>query len=139
MAGTDCHNRRSAFELACLKALHTIVGGIVGQRGRLMADKELIVRLASNLVCNSYGSQRIGELIEPMILKAAEAEGYRLLPYQKAPFVMNVKGASAAGKSTIRPLQRELAERLGIPWQDFALVSPDYWRKFLLDYDEPWR
>ncbi|MGB5558346.1 MAG: hypothetical protein WBN04_10080 [Paracoccaceae bacterium] len=126
---------KDALELACLKALHTIVGGIVGQRGRLMADKDLIVRLASNLVCNSYGSQRIGELIEPMVLKAAEAEGYRLLPYQKAPFVMNVKGASAAGKSTIRPLQRELAERLGIPWQDFALVSPDYWRKFLLDYD----
>jgi len=48
---------------------------------------------------------------------------------------MNVKGASAAGKSTIRPLQRKLAERLNIPWEDFALVSPDYWRKFLLDYD----
>ena len=32
-------------------------------------------------------------------------------------------------------LQRELAERIGVPWEDFALVSPDYWRKFLLDYD----
>ena len=69
-----------------------------------------------------------------MIAKAAEAEGYRLLPYQDAPVVMNVKGASGAGKSTIRPLQRDLAERLGVPWQDFALVSPDYWRKFLLEY-----
>jgi hypothetical protein len=28
-----------------------------------------------------------------------------------------------------------LAEKMGIPWEDFALVSPDYWRKYLLDYD----
>lgn len=124
-----------AFELACLKALHAVVGGIVGQRGRLMADRALVVRLASVLVSNSYGASRLGELIGPIFLAAAEAEGYRLLPFQAEPFVMNVKGASAAGKSTIRPLQRELAERLGVAWQDFALVSPDYWRKFLIDYD----
>ncbi len=123
------------LDLACLRGLQTIVGGIVGQRGRLLADKALIVRLATDWVCNSYGSQQLGEWITPMFLKAAEAEGYRLLPYQDAPVVMNVKGASAAGKSTIRPLQRDLAERLGVPWQDFALVSPDYWRKLLLDYD----
>jgi hypothetical protein len=47
---------------------------------------------------------------------------------------MNVKGASASGKSTMRPLQRSLAQRLGLPWEEFALVSPDIWRKFLLDY-----
>lgn len=124
----------SDLEAACLKGLLTIVGGIVGQRGRLLADKALVVRLAANWVCNSYGSHRIGELLTPIIQEAAEAEGYRLLPFQSKPVVMNVKGASGAGKSTLRPLQRDLAERLGIPWQDFALVSPDYWRKFLLDY-----
>jgi len=47
---------------------------------------------------------------------------------------MNVKGASASGKSTIRPQQQQLADKLGIPWEDFALISPDYWRKYLLDY-----
>ena len=124
-----------ALEQACLRSLGMIVGGIVGRCGRLMADRDLVVRLATNLVCNSYGSQRIGALIAPILHAAAEAEGYRLLPRQDAPVVLNVKGASAAGKSTIRPLQRELAERLGVPWEDFALVSPDYWRKFLLDYD----
>lgn len=123
------------FDLACLKGLHAIVGGIVGQRGRLLADRDVVVRLASILVCNSYGSHCIGTLIDPIIREAAELEGYRLLPYQAEPFVMNVKGASAAGKSTIRPLQRELAARLGVRWEDFALVSPDYWRKFMLDYD----
>jgi hypothetical protein len=124
-----------ALEIACLKGLQAIVGGIVGQRGRLLADKDLIVRLATNWVCNSYGSQMLGEQIAPIIAAAAKAEGYRLLPVQTAPVVMNVKGASGAGKSTIRPLQRDLAERLGVPWEDFALVSPDYWRKFLLDYE----
>ena len=34
----------------------------------------------------------------------------------------------------MRPLQRRLAEAVGIRWSDFALVSPDIWRKYLLDY-----
>jgi hypothetical protein len=77
----------------------------------------------------------IGRMIEPRIHEAAQREGYRLLPSQERPVVMNVKGASAAGKSTMRPLQRRLAEELGIPWTDFAVISPDIWRKYLLDYD----
>jgi hypothetical protein len=48
---------------------------------------------------------------------------------------MNTKGASASGKSTIRPQQRRLAEKINVKWEDFALISPDYWRKYLLDYD----
>jgi len=34
----------------------------------------------------------------------------------------------------MRPRQRMLAKKLGFPWDEFALISPDYWRKFLLDY-----
>jgi hypothetical protein len=124
----------SDLENACLRALSAIVGGIIGQHGRLQADRDLILRLTANQVCNTYGSHEVGRWITPMLFKAAQTEGYRVLPFQKKPFVMNVKGASGAGKSTIRPLQRDLAERLGILWQDFALVSPDYWRKYLLDY-----
>ena len=48
--------------------------------------------------------------------------------------MMNTKGASASGKSTMRPLQRALAGGLGVQWSDFAVVSPDIWRKYLLDY-----
>jgi hypothetical protein len=47
---------------------------------------------------------------------------------------MNVKGAPASGKSTMRPLQKMLAGKLNLPWGEFALISPDIWRKFLLDY-----
>ncbi|MFK5978109.1 MAG: hypothetical protein QM488_04410 [Rhizobiaceae bacterium] len=123
------------LEKACISALIKIVGSIVGHRGRIIADKDLIIRLATNVVCNSYGSEKIGEALAPMISKAIVAEKYRLLPMQEKPVVLNVKGASASGKSTIRPQQRLLAENFGVPWEDFALISPDYWRKHLLDYD----
>jgi len=36
--------------------------------------------------------------------------------------VMNVKGASASGKSTMRPLQKLLARKLNFPWKEFALI-----------------
>ena len=48
--------------------------------------------------------------------------------------VMNTKGPSASGKSTLRPLQKKLAGDIGVSWSDFALISPDIWRKQLLDY-----
>ena len=47
---------------------------------------------------------------------------------------MNTKGASASGKSTLRPRQRKLAGDIGVRWSEFALISPDIWRKQLLDY-----
>ena len=56
------------------------------------------------------------------------------LPPQEEAVVMNVKGAPASGKSTMRPLQKVLAGKLNWPWDEFALISPDIWRKFLLDY-----
>jgi len=48
---------------------------------------------------------------------------------------MNTKGPSASGKSTLRPLQRKLAGDIGVSWSEFALISPDIWRKQLLDYE----
>ena len=85
-------------------------------------------------MCNDYGSAVIGDAIAPYVREAIAREGYRSLPRQQQPVVMNVKGASASGKSSMRPLQRSLARKLSLPWEDFALISPDIWRKFLLDY-----
>lgn len=129
LAGTE-----SPLERACLEGLIKIVGGIAGHRGRLIPDQELITRLTANFVCSHYSSEKIAEAIEPLVTRAIAEENFRILPMQEKPTVMNVKGASAAGKSTIRPQQRRLAEKLGIPWEDFAVISPDYWRKYLLDY-----
>jgi len=122
------------LEKACLEGLIKIVGGIVGHRGRLIPDRDLIARLTANFVCSHYSGEKIAEAIEPLVKKAIAEQNYHVLPAQAKPTVMNVKGASASGKSTIRPQQRRLAEKLGIPWEDFALISPDYWRKYLLDY-----
>ena len=123
------------FEKACLEALARVVAAIGREHGRLVGDPSLITRLATTMVCNGHGSELIGEAIDPYFREAVASEGYRPLPRQNKPVVMNVKGASASGKSTMRPLQRTLAEKLDIPWHDFAVISPDIWRKFLLDYD----
>lgn len=122
------------IEASCVGALVKVVSSIVRHRGRLMGDADVIAKIASNLVLNTIGSTEIGRAIKPIVEGAAKIEGYRYLPVQSSPVVMNVKGASAAGKSTIRPQQMRLAEKLEIPWEDFAVISPDYWRKFLLDY-----
>ena len=122
-------------ERAYLSALIMIVGGIIGQHGRLVADRDLIVDLSVRVVMNNFGSREIGRIICPMFNDAATKEGYRFLPAQTHPIVMNTKGASASGKSTIRPQQRRLAEKMKVKWEDFALISPDYWRKYLLDYE----
>jgi len=116
------------------QALVKTVGAIVGHRGALRVDQPLVTRIVTNMACNTYIADLIHEFIEPFWEQAIKAEGYRYLPAQKSPVIMNVKGASASGKSTIRPQQRQLAGKLNIPWEDFALISPDYWRKYLLDY-----
>ena len=128
-------NESINFESDCNNCVSIILNGILKIHGGIIYDKELLVTLTVRLFRNIYGSQKVGELISPIFYSAVEAEGYKLLPSQFRPMVMNTKGASASGKSTIRPQQRLLAERMDIPWDEFALISPDYWRKFLLDYD----
>ena len=90
--------------------------------------------LATDMACNTHGSDLIGQCIDPILRQAAREEGYKLLPRQERPIVINTKGPSASGKSTLRPLQKRLAGDLGVRWSDFALISPDIWRKQLLDY-----
>jgi len=102
------------LQSACLKALIKTAETIVAHRGRLLPDAELLTRIAVNRVCNEHGAKCIDTWIEPHWQRAIEAEQYRELPVQEKPVVMNVKGASASGKST--------------------MISPDYWRKYLLDY-----
>lgn len=116
------------------RALLKVVSAVRIKHGRLWADRALLTSLASGIACNEYGSEALGRLIEPHIRIAATDEGYRLLPAQERPVVMNTKGASASGKSTLRPLQQKLAGKIGVRWCDFALISPDIWRKYLLDY-----
>jgi hypothetical protein len=119
---------------AACRALMRVASAVRARHGQLWGDKSLLAPVAVGIACNDHGAEAIGALIEPHLRRAAEAEGYRLLPAQERPVVMNTKGASASGKSTMRPLQRRLAAERGLDWRDFAVVSPDIWRKYLLDY-----
>jgi hypothetical protein len=117
-----------------LSALAQVLAGLYTTNGRAWGTRELILRLARDRAVNVLGSEAVGRAIEPLLREAAQAEGYGLLPAQEAPIVINTKGASASGKSTLRPLQKRLAGDIGARWSDFALISPDIWRKQLLDY-----
>jgi len=119
---------------AAYQSMLRILAVIVGKRGRLVGDVGLLSELALRDFSNGYGSKFIGDRISGLINTAAHAEGFKLLPAQEKPVIMNVKGASAAGKSTLRPQQKHLVEVLGLDWTDFALISPDIFRKYLLDY-----
>jgi hypothetical protein len=118
-----------------LRVLARLAAAIGTRHGRVRGDQRFLTALATDLVCNDHGSEMIGGMIEPHIATAVKTRGYRLLPPRERPVVMNTKGASASGKSTMRQLQHELAKELGLDWADFALISPDIWRKYLLDYD----
>jgi hypothetical protein len=125
----------SQQKIAC-RALARVMSALVATQGQAWGTRELIVSAATDMACNEYGSDSIGVAIEPLLLRAARSEGYRLLPRQERPIVINTKGPSASGKSTLRPLQKKLAGDIGAQWSDFALISPDIWRKQLLDYGD---
>ena len=125
----------TTFERAVYAALANVANAIIIRHNRIVGDASLLTSLTTGMVCNDFGSERLGDQIAPYVTEAIEQQGYRLLPAQAEPVVINVKGASASGKSTMRPLQKLHVEKLGLDWQDFALISPDIWRKYLLDYD----
>jgi len=116
------------------RALARVMSALYATQGHAWGTREIIVPVAIDMACNDYGSDAIGRAIEPLLLRAARSEGYSLLPPQERPVVINTKGPSASGKSTLRPLQKKLAGDIGVQWSDFALISPDIWRKQLLDY-----
>jgi hypothetical protein len=116
------------------KALARILSALFATHGEAWGTKELIASMAVDFACNDFGSDCIGRCIAPLLTRAANEEGYKLLSRQEHPVVINTKGPSASGKSTLRPLQKKLAGDIGVQWSDFALISPDIWRKQLLDY-----
>jgi len=127
--------RSDPMAAAVYGALLRIVSAIRGLHGGLWGTPDLLEPLVSGLACNAYAGDLIAKRAAPLIATAAAAEGFRPLPPQEQPVAMSIKGASGAGKSTMRPMQRSLAKRMGASWGDFALVSPDIFRRDLLDID----
>ncbi len=123
-----------AASLVGYRNLARVMSALFATQGAAWGTKDLIASMAVGLAGNDYGSDCIGQTIAPLLQTAAREQGYKLLPRQEHPVVINTKGPSASGKSTLRPLQKKLAGEIGVQWSDFALISPDIWRKQLLDY-----
>jgi hypothetical protein len=130
------HSAEEALQRIAYRTLARVMSALFATQGQAWGTREIILSVATDMACNDYGSDSIGRTLEPLLLHAARSEGYRLLPRQERPVVINTKGPSASGKSTLRPLQKKLAGDIGARWGDFALISPDIWRKQLLDYGE---
>ena len=130
----EAHSASDPQTRAASRALVKAMSAMLARHGRLWGTPELAATIATTLALNDFGAGEIGRTIAPWLLQAVSERGYRLLPRQESPVVMNTKGASASGKSTLRPLQRRLAGDIGTDWSEFALISPDIWRKQLLDY-----
>jgi hypothetical protein len=128
------HTAGDPTEACVLRALARVVSALFIRHGSIWAGQQMIASVSAAIAVNELAADAIGVLMDPWLAAAAELEGYRLLPPQQRPVVMNLKGPSAAGKSSFRPLQKALAGRIGVAWSEFALISPDIWRKLLLDY-----
>ena len=128
--GTD-----DALLRAVYRSLYRVLGAMVGKRGRLGGDRDLLAKLVARHVCNSQGGQLIGQLIAPCIDAAIEREAYVRVATREKPVLISLKGASAAGKSSLRPMLKQVLREQGIEADGYATISPDVWRRQLLDYE----
>ena len=126
---------RDPLRREIFRSLYRIACSMNGAHGQFLANVDLLSRLVSAHAANSYGSQVIGDAIAPLIDEAIEHEGYRRVSTQAAPVIFSLKGASAAGKSSLRPLLKQMMQKQGIRPDAFITISPDVWRRLLLDYD----
>lgn len=129
LAATDPLDR------AVFKGLYRILSVILAMRGGLGADVGVLVELVTRHVCNKFGSCMVGDAIATIVEAAIANEGYRRVPVQAKPVLISLKGASAAGKSSIRPMLKRLMKDSGVEPDGYATISPDVWRRLLIDYE----
>lgn len=120
---------------AVYKSSYQILGSIAATRGLIGNDAAFMSRIICRHVLNNYGSFMVGKWIEPAITAAVKANAYQLLKRVEKPVIISLKGASAAGKSTLRPLLKQTMAQRGIESALYGIISPDIWRRQLLDYD----
>lgn len=126
---------REPLRQAVYKSLYRVLGSILAVRGHLGNNRALLERIATEHVCNNYGSQLISEFIAPLLDVAIDKEGYRRIPNRQAPILISLKGPSAAGKSSIRPMLQDVMRAHGMERDGYVIISPDVWRRLLLDFN----
>ena len=117
------------------RSLYRVLGSIATTRGFIGNDPEYLAGVCVSHACNYLGSRDIGRKIGELVKTAIAGEGYDYIPDAKTPVLISLKGASAAGKSSLRPMLRQMMAQLGIEDQGYGTISPDIWRRLLLDYD----
>ncbi len=122
------------FQRALGKSLYRILGAVLAQRGRIGGSHDTLATLVSHHLANTFGSAQIGERIAPLLDAVIAREGWPRVPDQPAPVLISLKGASAAGKSSLRPMIKQRMAEHGIAEGGFGTISPDVWRRLLLDY-----
>ncbi len=123
------------LERAIYKSSYRVLNAIGGTQGHIGVDRDLLARLITRHVCNDFGSRHLGRQIAPHVERAIDDEGYERLPLAREPILISLKGASAAGKSSLRPFLRDTLRDLGIQPDHYGTLSPDIWRRLLLDYE----
>ena len=61
--------------MAVFKELANVARAVVVRHARLVGDKALLTSITTGKVCNDFGSQLIGEMIAPLVSRAAVEEG----------------------------------------------------------------
>ncbi|MGH1378055.1 MAG: hypothetical protein ACRBB3_04470 [Alphaproteobacteria bacterium] len=134
-------NADTAQSKAINKYLHKVTNLLMVRHGRVLIDRDVLETVVGNLTCNDYASKVLGDMAAPYIKDAMDAEDYKPIPTYNDSVVVSLKGASAAGKSTLRlklnTSPTPYLQEIGFDGtDDFALISPDICRKSLLDYDD---
>ena len=130
--GLKATDRQSS---ATYRSLYRVLGAIANKRGFLGRDRELLVELCTRHACNFLGGRLIGKIVHNLILQAISDQGYQLTPEAENSILISLKGTSAAGKSSLRPRLLETMNELGLVNGKYGTISPDIWRRLLLDYD----
>jgi hypothetical protein len=120
---------------AVFRSLYRVLGAIQVHRGRVGNDLDLLTRLVTDHVANGFGSQQLGDRLSPAFDAVIEGHGFARVPTRAKPVLISLKGASASGKSSLRPMIKQLLREEGIEPDGYATISPDVWRRLLLDYE----
>ncbi len=123
------------LEATVYRSLYRVLGSIASTRGFVGSDLDYLARICVRHACNRLGSRDLGRRVGELVAAAIDAEGYEAIPDAEKPVLISLKGASAAGKSSLRPMLRAMMAELGIERHGYGTISPDIWRRLLLDYD----
>jgi hypothetical protein len=102
---------------AVYRSLYRVLGSIATTRGFIGNDPAYLKDICVRHACNYLGSREIGAKVEALVNKAIDVEGYDRIADADTPILISLKGASAAVKSSLRPILSEMMSQLGIEEQ----------------------